>query len=74
MNDRTKSVLERMRQNTQVVVDTAREKIAMAQTTQPEACQPENYQIISFPIRMPMNAGVSRHSRRQRQLQEMMLT
>lgn len=73
MNDRTKSVLERMRQNTQAVVDTAREKIAMA-PTQTEDCQPENYHIISFPIRMPMNAGISRHSRRHRQLQEMMLT
>ena len=73
MNYRTKSVLERMRQNTQAVVDTARQKIAMA-PTQPEACLPENYHVISFPIRMPMNAGVNRHSRRQRKLQEMMLT
>ena len=72
MNDRTKSVLEQMRQNTQYLVDDVREKIAMAQTTQTKTSQV--YQIISFPIRMPMNAGVNRHSRRQHKLQEMMLT
>ena len=74
MNDRTKSVLERMRQNTQAVVDSARDKIAMAQTTQPEDCQPKNYQIISFPIRAAMKAGTDRHPSRHRELQEMMLT
>ena len=74
MNERTKNVLERMRQNTQAVVDAAFEEIAMEQTTQPRTCQTESYQIIVFPKQIPMNPDISRHPKRHRKFQVEMLT
>ena len=71
MNDRTRKVLERMRQNTRDRVVVC-EEIATEQTTQSEDCQQENYQIIFLPKRGPMNAGVDRRPSRHRELQKMM--
>lgn len=73
MNDRTRSVLEKMRKNTQAVVDAARDKIATTRVTQPEVLRRENYQVIAFPIRAPMNASINRHPGRHRKLQELLV-
>lgn len=72
MNERTKNVLERMRQNSQAVVDAAFEKIATEQTTQLRIHQPGDYQIIVPPIQVPMNANVSRHRKRRRKFQRIL--
>ncbi|MBI2049998.1 MAG: hypothetical protein HYT35_00890 [Candidatus Staskawiczbacteria bacterium] len=72
MNERTKKVLGRMRQNTQAVVDAAFEKIETEQTAKPRIYRPESHQIIVPPMQVPMSANINRRLNRRHKFQAML--